>query len=255
MMLQLAATGCLLSACLAAAGDPTATGSDSSVTAAREVLRAQRGWPWYDADRDALRRITVAPNEEDQRRRSRWATESDKEAVEREAAPVSFFAKLMQILAWTLLGAILVALMWLLVWAARRLDTYRLARGETIQRAAIGPERAEDLPMALPPTDQDLLAAARASYAAGDYNMAIIYAYAHQLVELDSRHAIQLRKGKTNRQYLRELRAWPRLRELLRETIRAFESVFFGQHTLSRLQFERCWERLDEFHHHLEQLA
>ena len=79
--------------------------------------------------------------------------------------------------------------------------------------------------MSIPPTDRDLLAAARACYEAGDYGMAIIYAYAYQLMELDQRHAIQLRKGKTNRQYLRKFRTKPRLRELLRDTMLAFEDA------------------------------
>ena len=84
--------------------------------------------------------------------------------------------------------------------------------------------------------------------------MAIIYAYAYQLMELDQHHAIELRKGKTNRQYLRELRSQPRLRELLRGTMRAFEDVFFGHHTLSRPQFQRCWDGLEEFRQRLEHL-
>jgi len=245
----------LLSGCLVAWVSPQDADVDASVRAAREVLRDKPDLPWYDPDRDAIRRVSVPPNEDDQRRQSRWASESVAERASTEAAPRSLFWQIMQVLAWTILGALLIAIMWLLVWAARRMDVGGLAHGKIIDRATVGPERMEDLPMAIPPTDQDLLAAARASYEAGDFGMAIIYAYAHQLVELDHHHAIQLRKGKTNRQYLRELRTRPRLRELLRDTMLVFEAVFFGQHTLSRPQFERCWENLDEFHRQLEQLA
>ena len=113
----------------------------------------------------------------------------------------------------------------------------------------------EDLPIGVPPSDHDLLAAARACYEAGDYSQAIIYAYAYQLVELDKRHLVQLSKGKTNRQYLRELRARPGLQDLLRDTMLAFEDVFFGHHPLSNSRFQHCWDNLDEFHRQLEQPA
>lgn len=254
MIRPVAAIMCLLLGCLATWASGQDTGHDASVQAARDVLRAKRDLPWYDPDQDSLRRIDVQRDEDDQHRQSRWA--SDTESTEpTEARRPSLFWQLMQVLAWMMLGALLIAIMWFLVWAAHRMDAGSLTDGKAVDRATVGPERMEDLPMALPPTDRDLLAAARACYEAGDYGMAIIYAYAHQLVELDQHHAIQLRKGKTNRQYLRELRARPRLRELLRDTMLAFEEVFFGHHTLSRPQFERCWDGLDEFHRQLEQLA
>ena len=65
------------------------------------------------------------------------------------------------------LGALLVAVMWLLVWAAAPPGSQRFTEGRAIDRAEVGPERMEDLPMSIPPTDQDLLAAARACYEAG----------------------------------------------------------------------------------------
>jgi hypothetical protein len=73
-------------------------------------------------------------------------------------------------------------------------------------------------------------------------------------VQLDRHHVIRLTKGKTNRQYLREARARPLLREILDRTMIPFEDVFFGHHKLSREQFEQCWRRLDEFQAELERL-
>jgi hypothetical protein len=254
MTLRLVAIACFLPGCLAACASGQDIDQEASVRAARDALRAKRDVPWYDPDRDALRRIAAERDEDDAHRQSRWA--SDREATESaEERRPSVFWQLMRVLTWMMLGALLIAIMWFLVWAARRMDAGPFADGKTVDRATVGPERMEDLPMAIPLTDRDLLAAARACYEAGDYGMAIIYAYAHQLVELDQHHVIQLRKGKTNRQYLRELRTKPRLRELLRDTMLAFEEVFFGHHTLSRPRFERCWNSLDEFHQQLEQLA
>ena len=64
---------------------------------------------------------------------------------------------------------------------------------------------------------------------------------------LDKGQFIRLTKGKTNRQYVRELGSrWP-LRRLLEHTMVLFEEVFFGHHSIGRTQFESCWLRLDEF--------
>jgi hypothetical protein len=253
MMLHVVAIACWFSGCLAVGAGGPALGADSAVETGWEAFRAQSDLPWYDADQDALRRIRVKPPEDDLHRQSRWAAEPT-EAAPADDRPWSLFWLIMQILAWLTLAALLIAVMWLLVWAAGRLDRSGLTEGKTIDRVKVDPERLEDLPMAIPPTDRDLLAAARACYEAGDYGMAIIYAYAYQLMELDQHHAIELRKGKTNRQYLRELRTKPRLHALLHDTMRAFEDVFFGHHVLSRPQFQHCWNGLDEFHQQLEQL-
>jgi hypothetical protein len=255
MMLYCAVIMCLLPGRPLAWAESGAAAQEPSVEVAGEVLRAQRDMPWYDAENDAIRRIDVTPKGDDRHRQSDWGSEQQVRDEPAGVAAPSFFWNLMQVVAWTALGVLLVALMWLLVWAARRLDSRRLTHDKAINRATVDPQRMEELPMALPLTDQNLLAAARACMAAGDYGLAIIYAYAHQLMELDRHHAIELRKGKTNRQYLRELRARPRLRALLHEMMLAFEEVFFGHHTLSRPQFERCWAGLDEFHRQLEQLA
>jgi hypothetical protein len=52
-----------------------------------------------------------------------------------------------------------------------------------------------------------------------------------------------------------ELARQPWLQELLRNSMVAFEDVFFGHHALAPERFEGCWQNLDRFHQHLEQLA
>ena len=58
---------------------------------------------------------------------------------------------------------------------------------------------------------------------------------------------IRLTKGKTNRQYLREVGARISLRQLVEQTMIAFEDAFFGRHPLDQTRFESCWFRLGEF--------
>jgi hypothetical protein len=102
-------------------------------------------------------------------------------------------------------------------------------------------DRLEDLPFPLEPIDGDLLSAARRASEHGKYDHAIVLLFSYQLLELDRRQRIRLAKGKTNRQYLRELGARPQLAELLTTSMVAFEDVFFGGHSLDRERFEGCW--------------
>ena len=91
-------------------------------------------------------------------------------------------------------------------------------------------------------------------YQAGNYADAIIYLFSYQLMQLDRNRWIRLAKGKTNRQYLREIRkrrhreAAMDLQELSKETMVMFEDSFFGHHALDQQRFESSWNRLDEFH-------
>ncbi|MHB0956997.1 MAG: DUF4129 domain-containing protein [Pirellulaceae bacterium] len=250
-----AAIGCWLACCLAWGADDRQSDVTSSVLVAREVLRTKSDLPWYDPDTDALHRIEVTPDEDDPYRHSSWAADRAPNAATTSANAPSTFWKFMQVIAWIVLGGLLAAVMWLLVRAAQRLDVGNSVEPAVVDRAGSDAQRMEDLPINVPPSDHDLLAAARACYEAGDYGKAITYAYAYQLVELDKRHLVQLSKGKTNRQYLRELRMKPGLQILLRETMLAFEDVFFGHHALSKLRFQHCWDSLDEFHRQLEQPA
>ena len=123
--------------------------------------------------------------------------------------------------------------------------------------------RIEALPYPVPRANLSLLDQARNFYQAGNYAAAMIYLFSHQLVQLDRHQIIRLAKGKTNRQYLREVAGHPGhplaghplagggaaelLRRLVGQTLVAFEDVFFGHHDIDRQRFEACWSRLPEF--------
>jgi hypothetical protein len=101
----------------------------------------------------------------------------------------------------------------------------------------------------------DLLAEARRAYEQGNFGEAIIYLFSHQLLQMDRRHLIRLTKGKTNRQYLREIGPRRTLRQLFEQTMVAFEDVFFGAHVLGRDRFEACWSQLNRFDQLVEEGA
>ncbi|MBI1249505.1 DUF4129 domain-containing protein [bacterium] len=108
-------------------------------------------------------------------------------------------------------------------------------------------DRVEQLPFEVKKKDGNLLDEARLCYDSGNFNEAIVYLFSFQLVELDKGHAIRLSKGKTNGQYLRELRQHRDLRKIVQLTMNAFEDVFFGNRNLTRDQFEKCWKQLSQF--------
>ena len=119
--------------------------------------------------------------------------------------------------------------------------------------------RIEALPYPVARANLSLLDQARNFYQAGNYAAAMIYLFSHQLVQLDRRQIIRLAKGKTNRQYLREVAGHlghhvlvvggsaELLCRLVGQTLVAFEDVFFGHHDIDRRRFEACWSRLPEF--------
>ena len=106
----------------------------------------------------------------------------------------------------------------------------------------------EQLPFDLDSADGDFQSAADAAYRSGDLRKAIIYLYSHVLVTLDQNRLIRLRKGKTNRQYLREVQRHQGVSGYFQQVMLPFESVFFGDHEMDAEQFQQCWSGLNRFH-------
>lgn len=229
------------------------------VESAQRALEARSPLPWYNDEQDRLVPLPVESDPDDENRRSRWAVkeESQEQEADESSSDGSLVWGLLEAAAWTLLAVIVGLLIWALVWAASR-GRFPSTAGEEVSTRQPTKARIEDLPM--PVDDEhgeqgDFWAAARKHAEQGDWARAIIYAFAHQLVELDKNHLIRLTKGKTNRQYLRELRSHPKLVELVRPTMLAYEEVFFGHHPVSRQRFSACWENLKRFQQHMEQMA
>jgi hypothetical protein len=229
---------------------------DPAVEAGRDALNSRTRYPWYDRQKDDVRQINVAPeNDADSaNRKSKWtgkAAQSSGRTM--NFGNVSFLSGALQVVGIGLLVALLMVLAFLVARAFLRTETTETAASRVIETAR-DVERVQALPFQLRKPTGDFLAEARRLYEAGNYSEAVIYLFSHQLVQLDRHHVIRLAKGKTNRQYLRETRQRPVLRDILDLTMVAFEDVFFGHHDLARERFEECWQRLDEFHGELEKL-
>ena len=192
------------------------------VTDGRDALNHWLGYPWYDAKTDGVRRVEVSEP---------WG----------HNAPIG---SLLQWTAWFVIALLLAGAVYLLVRAFSRRE-----RGGAKEsgEATAGADRVESLPLGIDDWPRNLLAEAQRCRERGDFGRAIVFLFGHQLLQLDKHGRIRLARGKTNRQYLREIGPWPALRGLVEQTTLIFEDVFFGHHTIERPAFEACWLRLEEF--------
>lgn len=235
--------------------------ADESVAAGREALSHwwPRDYPWYDSETDGVRRVEI-PKPRDWTWLREWIRSlwpdwdlswlwnwwPNWSWRSLFSWPVTFWQ-------WaTRVG--LVLLLALLVYLTVR--AWRKWRGEWEESEAGGgksggqegdAQRIEALPFPVSRGRLDLLAEARVHYLNGDYGQAIVYLFSYQLLRLDRQQIIRLTKGKTNRQYLREVGPRRALGRMVEQTMVAFEDVFFGNRSLDRARFESCWSRLDEF--------
>jgi hypothetical protein len=234
--------------------------NQEAVRAGRETLN--RGWiwpnhPWYDGDSDDVALIPL-PSESidwfgwwwamlDWLRSWNWSF---------SLFGWDFTVNALQLVTWLLIAIALSVLIWLLVRIYKRREASgQTAAGVDQDGAASRKARIEALPFPVRRNVDDLLQEARRHYENGNFNEAIVYLFSHVLVELDRRQLIRLAKGKTNRQYLREIAALADLKRLVEETMITFEDAFFGHHRIARERFEWCWMQLPQFNQMLEQPA
>ncbi|HEY2894404.1 MAG TPA: hypothetical protein VGJ16_09340 [Pirellulales bacterium] len=225
--------GLLAACCLLAALQQTmsaeAADTIDPAASARQALENGR-FPWYDAQQDSLKPIQLpAP-------------------TPKRKLPELRLPELRYIFL-TLLGLVMAGLIAGLIWAFYR-------RSATAGDGLItpgGPKSkisVDALPFLRGRRADNLLEQARALYAAGNYSEAIIYLFSYQLVELDRFAHLRLARGKTNREYVCETKNTP-LKQVLEQTMVAFEDVFFGGQQLDKRRFETCWQQIP----HFEQLA
>ena len=159
-------------------------------------------------------------------------------------------------------AALAAAVLWFVLFVLRSYRDLDLGKKpDTDKRSreqVIDVEKLADLPFDAPEAGADLLASVREKYEQGRYSEAIVLLFGYQLLALDKNQIIRILRGKTNRQYVREVarsgRA-ARLRDMLASTMVTFEDYFFGDHPVTRENFEACWDQLDDFHSLVETTA
>lgn len=229
-----------------------------AIEAGRETLTGQR-YNWYDPAADDVRPLDVEPPEEPADWSWLWAWMDwlpDWDFT-MDLGYGAFSISFLEVLFWIFL-AVLLGLIAYLVSKLLRTQDHKLPVGQpeaVVQEAVSLADRVEALPVQVNRDVGDLLAEARRHYEAGNYQEAIIYLYSHQLLLLDKYHIIRLAKGKTNRQYLREVLRNGRdaLGKMLEQSLVTFEDVFFGDHAIDRVRFETCWANLPQFERLLQE--
>jgi len=205
--------------------------AEEPIVAAREAFAD--GWfPWYDSQTDSLKPLEFRDS--------------------RGWQPPSWeLGRVLNIVAWTLLGLLLATLVVLLIHFARNQAARTSADSAAESDPLLDADRVGSLPFLAERRRDDLLGQARFHYQQGNFSEAIIYLFSYQLLELDKYSVIRLAAGKTNRQYLRETARVAPLRTALERTMLSFEGVFFGRRLLDRAGFEACWNGLPEFEQQL----
>ncbi len=213
-----------------------ATDPEQSVDAGRKALDQWwwREYPWYDSASDGVRRIDVSEP---------WFWDW------LDLNWLSWPGSLLEWIAWILIVGLLGLVIFILLRAC-----LSGRRGGAITVAQVGGpseadqlERIESLPFPVKAANLDLLAEARRYYRQANYGEAIKYLFSYQLVRLDQYQIIRLTRGKTNRQYLREVGRQGPIQILLERTMVTFEDFFFGNQVIGRDRFEWCWTRLEKF--------
>lgn len=226
--------------------------AQNAVDNGKNALQSQHLMPWYDPASDSLKPLRLAREKVEDYPSDpfSWKLPSWLEWIG-SATLADLVGDLLRILGYLIL-IILVACAVYFVVRAIMLSKNPNRRKKKKATAGIeltgDVDRIDQLPFQLEVPRGNLLDEARRRYEQGDYRTAIIYLYSYKLLRLDERQFIQLTLGKTNRQYLREVRQTPALAQILGQTMGVFEDAFFGQYQIVREQFEPCWQSLTMFH-------
>ena len=220
-------------------------------------------YPWYDADTDQLKPIKQK-NEAFPMSSERNAIELGKAKTPKKKTPPTpppggtaktvgngWFGELnLATLFMMILVTVIVCALAFLFYKFLAVESSIEDPGSAKRKKLLS-ESIEQLPFDLQTAGGDFRSLAQQAYQAGDLRRAFIFLYSHVLVTLDQNERISLRKGKTNRQYLKEVWEDPKLSTYFKSVMLPFESAFFGDHDPAPDQFERCWSGLDNFHSHL----
>ncbi len=215
-------------------------------------------YPWYDRTNDQLTPVDLPATQEaaskDRNNISSYVSKT--KSTTNPGRSRSTFSWL-SILSWFAIALLITVIVGLLVWAFFRMENkQQIKRGEqstTSKRS--NEERIKELPFDLEAANGDFRQQARNAYEAGDYRTAMMFLFSHVLLMLDKSNLIRLRKGKTNRQYLAELRAYQNLSNYYESVMIPFEDVFFGNYELNKHAFDDCWNNLETFQMQIQQTS
>jgi len=225
---------------------------DSAVDVPASLRRAT--FPWYDADEQRLSKVKLPPIA-----RAKTLDRGQLEPYVPRQQPRNFNFQGtdlsgLNVVSWILVALVIAMIVGLLIWAFFRLEGKAMAkRAATEDVPESLAERIKELPFDFHQLQGDFREMAWEAYRAGDVGRAMMLLFSHVLLALDRQGLLRLRRGKTNRQYLRELHTFQPLAAYFQRVMVPFEESFFGQHAIPGRRFEECWNGLDGFQKAIEQ--
>ena len=224
--------------------EPTPDDGDPGATAEVREALSDGGYPWYDAQSDALRPIMPPKPPNPPRSMTPWLRMGELN-----------LGDIGRLIVFVLLAATLSALV---VFAAR---SWRgMPRGVAVDdpgskaTARGAAARVAALPIGLEVDESDPLEAARIHRERGDLGRAIILLFTHQILELDRRRLIRLAPGRTGRQLVRSI-ADGAIRPSMERTLRLFEDVYYGHRPPAADAFEAAWSEAEALEARLDARA
>ncbi|MDR1385347.1 MAG: hypothetical protein LBJ67_16080 [Planctomycetaceae bacterium] len=228
----------LLSQITFAAESDTKSVEDAKRSLGKSITFSKQ-FPWYSAEQDDSQFLPF-PKEKPEKQWESW-----------KWSPWwnNFFAFLGSFGYGTLMvtAIIVLAIILLLAWyiVHRNSELFKkLWRKEEYKERQ---RRIETLPEEARDMFDDLIGAAQRAFEAGQYRNSLIYYFSHQLVWLDTHQLIRMHKGKTNHEYARELKTAKGVLPYYEDTMALFESVYYGNHPITRLMFLGVWEHRHDF--------
>jgi hypothetical protein len=259
---------------------------DAAVESGRDSLGSSARFPWYDVQKDDLRPIDLRADDYSSSDRGkngrnggtgrssgsssghggngsgsgssggRDSGSPDEPESSPSIDPSAVSAPALMWIAWIAIGAVLMWIVYMLIRAFLDREAKNAKQSDSEDADdEDGAAPLDALPTRVAPAKGGLLEEARRQYETGNYNAAIVYLYSFELLRLDQTQMLRLARGKTNREYLRELAGRPELYGILAMTLVPFEDAFFGEHKLSRERFEACWNQVERFNRLIEQAA
>jgi hypothetical protein len=247
----------VLNVSIAKASGAVQAHSVSQPDAAFDEAITKSSLPWYDPETDGIRTPEIpdrSPSGLEDRHNVPEATVT-KPAGPKAGPPSADGALGVASIIVLILGAILLAAVITgLIFAFLKIESGDSGGSKHRKRTSIE-DHISRLPFEVEQTTGDFATEAQAAYQSGDYRKAIIYLYGDVLVTLDRESLIRLQKGKTNRQYFREVRRHRELSGFFLNIMTAFEDVFFGQHDVDRQRVDECFGQWGKFHDDVKAIA
>ncbi len=241
-------------------GETGVLSAQDPVEAGRRAV-AGKGFPWFDSEAE-----TPIPIE---RKDPGRATSLDRKNIPRytgkakqlaqPAAPgsglsggwLAFFNTTI----WFVIGILFLSILAAIGWVFLKMESRDPSEFPIdIEDSEAMRERIRQLPFDMQQEFKgNFLETASQLAAQGDYGRATIMLFSHVLLHLDRKGLIRLRKGKTNRQYLGEIKSHSPISEYYARVMVPFEDTFFGDHRIAKPVFEGFWNDLDRFHQQVEE--